>query len=127
MGVEPFIHALQQGADISLAGRSTDTAVMASLLIMRGGHQGAAWHAGKILACGASCTTTIAQAVAMATIDETGFTTEPIGVGARLTPRSVMADMLYEHSNAYVLVEPGGVLDVEGAVYTAIAEIGQEH
>lgn len=122
MGVEPFIHALQEGADIILAGRSTDTAVMASLPIMRGGHPGAAWHAGKILECGASCTTTPAQAVVMATIDETGFTIEAIGEGARLTPRSVMAHMLYENSNPYVLVEPGGVLDVEGAVYTAIDE-----
>lgn len=122
MGVEPFIHALEDGADIILAGRSTDTAVMASLPILRGAHQGAAWHAGKILECGASCTTTPASAVVMATIDDTGFTIKAIGEGARLTPRSVMAHMLYENSNPYVLVEPGGVLHVEEAVYTALDE-----
>lgn len=120
MGVEPFIHALQDGADIILAGRSTDTAVMASLPIMRGANPGAAWHAGKILECGASCTTTPAAAVVMAAIDDTGFTIKAIGEGALLTPRSVMAHMLYENSNPHVLIEPGGVLQVEGATYTAL-------
>lgn len=122
MGVEPFIHALEQGADIIVAGRATDTAVLACLPIMRGAPAGPAWHAGKIMECGAQCTTTPTDAMVMAEIDDQGFTLIAIGEKARTTPNAVMAHMLYENSNPNVLVEPGGSLNVETATYTAISD-----
>ncbi len=122
MGVEPFIHALAQGADIIVAGRATDTAVLACLPIMLGAPAGPSWHAGKTMECGAQCTTTPTDALVMAEIDEGGFTISAIGPQARLTPQSVMAHMLYENSNPNMLVEPGGILNVEAATYTAISD-----
>jgi len=122
MGIEPIIHVLREGADIVLAGRATDTAVMAAYPIMHGVAHGAAWHAGKIVECGAMCTTSPASRAVMATIDASGFTVQAMGEGAKATPRSVMAHMLYENSNPNVLIEPGGALDVEAATYTAIDE-----
>lgn len=122
MGVEPFIHALQQGADIVVAGRATDTAVLACLPIMHGAPLGPAWHAGKTLECGSQCTTTPAESLVIAEIDEQGFTLIAVGDQARATPHSVMAHMLYENSNPNVLVEPGGALHVEGARYHALDE-----
>lgn len=122
MGVEPIIHALEQGVDIVLAGRATDTALMAAVPLMRGMHPGASWHAGKILECGAMCTTKPATGAVLATVDTSGFTIHALAEGARATPRTVLAHMLYENSNPYVLVEPGGVLDVTHAKYTALDE-----
>lgn len=122
MGVEPFIHALQQGADIVVAGRATDTAVLACLPIMRGAPQGASWHAGKTMECGAQCTTTPTDALVIAEIDEAGFTLVAVGDKARATPSSVMAHMLYENSNPNLLIEPGGALNVEAARYQALDE-----
>lgn len=122
MGVEPIIHALREGADIVLAGRATDTALMAAVPVMRGAHVGAAWHAGKILECGAFCTTKPASGAVMATIDGTGFTIHALADGAKATPRTVLAHMLYENANPYVLTEPGGALNVETARYAAIDE-----
>jgi hypothetical protein len=122
MGVEPFIHALEQGADIIVAGRATDTAVLACLPIMRGAPAGPSWHAGKTMECGAQCTTTPLDAMVMAEIDATGFTITAIGPQARLTPQSVMAHMLYENSNPNLLTEPGGALNVEAARYHALDE-----
>lgn len=122
MGVEPFIHALEKGADIIIAGRATDTAVLACLPIMRGAPAGPAWHAGKILECGSLCTTTPFDAMVMAEVDDQGFTITAIGSKASLTPQSVMAHMLYENSNPHLLVEPGGALNVEAATYTAITD-----
>jgi hypothetical protein len=122
MGVEPFIHALQQGADIVIAGRATDTAVLACVPIMQGAPAGAAWHAGKTLECGAQCTTTPSEAMVIAEIDAHGFTLIAVGDQARATPHSVMAHMLYENSNPNVLVEPGGALHVENARYHALDE-----
>ena len=54
MGAEPFIRALEQGADVVLAGRASDTAIFASVPLMRGFPAGLAWHAAKILECGAA-------------------------------------------------------------------------
>jgi hypothetical protein len=42
---------------------------------------------------------------------------EPLNVANHCTPHSVSAHMLYENSNPFVLVEPGGVLDVTDATY----------
>ena len=56
MGPEPYIAALEAGADIVLGGRTTDTAVLAAVPLMRGAGVGPAWHAAKIAECGALCT-----------------------------------------------------------------------
>ena len=42
------------GAEVILAGRSSDTAIFAALPEMRGIPSGIAWHAAKILECGAA-------------------------------------------------------------------------
>ncbi|QHE84566.1 acyclic terpene utilization AtuA family protein [Hydrogenophaga sp. BPS33] len=122
MGVEPIIHALEQGADIVLAGRTTDTALMAAVPVMRGLPAGAAWHAAKTLECGALCTTAPTVGAVLATVDGTGFTIEALSEGGRATPRTVHAHMLYENADPFVLTEPGGVLDVTDATYTALDE-----
>ena len=55
MGPEPYIAALEAGADIVLGGRTTDTAVLAAVPLMRGADEAAAWHAAKISECGGLC------------------------------------------------------------------------
>ena len=52
----------------------------------------------------------------------TGFTMTPMGEGARATPHTVSAHMLYENSDPFILYEPGGHLDVTEARYTALDE-----
>jgi hypothetical protein len=56
-GVEPFIKALKDGADIVLCGRATDTAVLACMPIIKGCSEAAAWHGAKVCECGALCST----------------------------------------------------------------------
>jgi len=118
MGPEPFIAALQAGADIVLGGRTTDTAVLACYPIMKGAPLGPAWHAGKIGECGAQCTIKTAEgAGVLLTIDEGGFDVEPLSTVNTCTPHSVSAHMLYENSDPFLLTEPGGVLDVTATDY----------
>ncbi len=124
MGVEPYIAALEAGADILIGGRSTDTAVLASYPIWRGAHAGAAWHAGKTGECGAQCTANVnlGGGVILA-IDRSGFEVEPLHPATRCTVQSVSAHMLYENSNPFRLTEPGGVLDVTAARYEQVSEV----
>ena len=117
-GAEQVMLALDSGAQIILAGRCTDTASIAALPIARGEHAGAAWHAAKIVECGALCSDNPTSGVVMVEVDDSGFSVVPLAKGASCTPHSVSAHMLYENSNPFVLYEPGGVLDVSSATYS---------
>ena len=119
-GAEQVAAALNTGADIIIAGRTTDTAIIAALPLMRGCHAGAAWHGAKIGECGAICTTHPMTGVIQIDFDASGFTITPMSEVARATPYTVSAHMLYENSDPFVLFEPGGYLDVTHATYRAV-------
>lgn len=123
MGPEPYIAALNAGADIVLGGRTTDTAVLASYALMKGAPAGAAWHAAKVAECGAQCTVNpTAAAGVLISIDKDGFEVQTLAPANHCSPHSVSAHMLYENSDPFLLTEPGGVLDVTDANYTSVDE-----
>ncbi|MDZ4309800.1 MAG: acyclic terpene utilization AtuA family protein [Cypionkella sp.] len=119
-GAEQITAALATGADIVIAGRTTDTAIIAALPIERGDHAGAAWHGAKVGECGALATTHPNSGVIQIDFDATGFTVEPMALEAAATPYTVSAHMLYENSDPFILHEPGGHLDVTRSEYHAI-------
>jgi len=119
-GAEQIQAALATGADIIIAGRTTDTAIIAALPIAQGGDAGAAWHGAKIGECGALCATNPQSGVILVDFDNTGFTITPMAESSRATPQTVFAHMLYENSDPFILFEPGGHLDVTGAQYHAL-------
>ena len=119
-GAEQMQAAINTGADIIIAGRTTDTATIAALPLMRGDHAGAAWHGAKIAECGALCSTNPTSGVIVVDFDATGFTVEAMHETALCTPHSVSAHMLYENTDPFILYEPGGHLDVTAARYTAL-------
>ena len=119
-GVEQVQAALRTGADIVICGRTTDTAVLAALPLMRGADAGAAWHGAKVAECGALCTSHPWSGAILLDVDATGFEITALAEGARATPRSVAAHMLYENADPIRLHEPGGHLDVSAARYVAL-------
>ncbi|WP_298974802.1 acyclic terpene utilization AtuA family protein [uncultured Roseobacter sp.] len=121
-GAEQIAAALETGADVIIAGRTTDTAIIAALPLMHDCHAGAAWHGAKIGECGALCATNPQSGVIMIDFDATGFTVTPLADGAHASPHTVSAHMLYENSDPFILYEPGGHLDVTVATYTALDE-----
>ncbi len=121
-GAEQIAAALRTGADVVIAGRATDTAAISALPLMNGEHAGAAWHGAKIGECGALCSTRPMSGVIGLEFDGAGCTVEPHADGARCTPESVAAHMLYENADPFILYEPGGHLDARGAAYDALDE-----
>jgi hypothetical protein len=123
MGIEPIQSALSAGAQIVIAGRCSDVAIYAALPVLAGIPKQVAFHAGKILECGAA---SVAQRLypdcMAAELDESGFTVEPPNAELRCTPQSVAAHTLYENADPYTLVEPGGELDTRAATYQAVSE-----
>ncbi|MBB5722746.1 hypothetical protein FHS72_002376 [Loktanella ponticola] len=119
-GAEQIAAALATGADIVIAGRTTDTAIIAAVPLRNGDHTGGAWHGAKIGECGALCATNPQSGVIMIDFDADGFTITPLADGAYATPHTVSAHMLYENSDPFILYEPGGYLDVTAATYVAL-------
>jgi hypothetical protein len=119
MGVEPYIDALRQGADIVLGGRTTDTAVLGCVPIMRGAPAALTWHAAKITECGGLCSANPYEGV-LFRVGADCFEVEPLSPANSCTPYTVSSHMLYENSDPFRLVEPGGVLDVSDAIYEAV-------
>lgn len=120
MGHEPIAAALAQGADVVLAGRATDTALLAALPLMRGAPAGPTWHAAKVAECGGFCTTSPRGGGVLVELDDDGFTVEPLMPDVACTPQSVAAHMLYENADPFRMREPGGWLDASAAVYCAL-------
>jgi hypothetical protein len=118
MGVEPFIEALDRGAQVVLAGRACDSAIFAAYPVRQGFDPGLALHMGKILECGA-----------LAAIPPTGrdcligrlsrdrfqiLAPNPI---RKVTPLSAAAHMVYEVENPYLQGEPSGLLDFSNVLF----------
>ncbi len=119
-GAEQINAALETGADIVIAGRTTDTAIIAALPLKKGDNAGGAWHGAKIGECGALCASNPQSGVLMVEFDKDGFTVHPLAEGANATPHTVFAHMLYENSDPFILHEPGGHLDVTEAKYVPL-------
>lgn len=121
MGAEPYLQALDAGADVVLAGRSSDTAIFAGLPVRHGFPPGAAWHAAKILECGAaSVVQRKTPDCMMATIRKDHFVVEPLDAQLGCTPQSIAAHTLYENADPFLIKESAGIIDVRAAEYHAV-------
>ena len=113
MGVEPFIEAYKNGAQVILAGRAYDPAVFSSLAVYKGYDMGLATHLGKILECAAICAIPGSGSDCMfGYIGEDYFRIEPLNTARKCTTVSVAAHTLYEKSDPCILPGPGGHLDL---------------
>ncbi len=119
-GIEQIGEAIKSGADIIIAGRTTDTAIIATLPILRNENIGASWHGAKICECGAYCSSHPSSGVILVDFNNKGFTVNALAKNAKCTPKSVSSHMLYENTNPYILYEPGGHLDVTESQYIAL-------
>jgi ribosome modulation factor len=122
-GIEPFIDALEHGADVVIAGRSSDTSIFSAIPVWKGINPATVWHAAKILECGAACVVLRKYPDCMfATVRNDSFTIEPPNPEYRCDPASVASHNLYENGTPYELVEPSGVLNTYSAKYEAVSD-----
>ncbi|NLX66653.1 MAG: DUF1446 domain-containing protein [Bacteroidales bacterium] len=121
MGEEPFIEALDNGADVILAGRSYDPSVFAALAIREGFDKGLAIHLGKILECAAIAALPGSGSDCMfGYLHHDDFVLEPLSPLRKCTALSIAAHTLYEKSNPYILPGPGGSINLHHAQFEQI-------
>jgi hypothetical protein len=120
MGTEPFLAALDAGADVVLAGRATDTAIFAAIPLSKGFDPGVAWHAGKIAECGSGAAEPRTRLdVLHLRLDEESFVVSPLRDDIRCTPFSVSSKQLHEVADPFTMVEPGWTTDLTNVTYAA--------
>lgn len=113
MGVEPFVKALEAGAQIIVAGRSNDPSMFAALPFLEGFDRGLALHMAKILECAAIAAEPGSGSDAMiGTLRRDHFLVEPLNPERTCTTTSVAAHSLYEKSDPLRLYGPGGIVDL---------------
>jgi hypothetical protein len=121
MGEEPFLRALDQGADVVIAGRASDCAIFAGIPIRMGVPPGLAWHAAKLLECGSAIAVSRPSPDSIfVTFKGDHFDIEALDPEVRCTPQSVAAHALYENADPYRLIESSGTLDLTQASYEAL-------
>lgn len=122
MGPEPFIKALDHGAQVVLAGRASDPAPWAAVA-MRGQLPPApAWYAGKMLECGATAAIPKGHDCLLVTVREDHVECEPLNTARRCTPLSVANHALHENASPIHHIEPGGMLDTSDCRFDAVSD-----
>lgn len=123
MGVEPYIAALDAGADVIIAGRSYDPAVFSAVPVWKGYDMGLATHMGKILECACiACTPGSGSDCMLGILGEDYFKVRPLNKIRKATTLSVAAHTLYEKTNPYILPGPGGYLDLSQTKFERVDE-----
>ena len=123
MGAEPIQEAFKQGAQVIVCGRSSDTSLFAALPLLEGFAPQYAWHAAKILECGAAAVTQrVAPDSMMGVINEDSFDIYPLRDDYRCSPQSIASHTLYENADPFNLIEPSGTLVTSGCTYEALSD-----
>ena len=123
MGEEPYMKALETGAQVILAGRSYDPCEFSALAISKGFPKALAIHMGKILECAAITALPGSGSDCMlGTLRKDSFVVEPLNPERKCTTLSVAAHSLYEKSNPYELPGPGGAIDLHKTTFTQLSD-----
>jgi Acyclic terpene utilisation family protein AtuA len=122
-GVHPFIDLLQQGADVIIGGRSSDSCVFAAPAIHHGFPEAQAYYLGKVLECASFCAEPYGgkeTVLGEVTAEEVRVTA--MHPGQRCTVASVAGHAMYERSNPYFEHVAGGTLDMSACRYEQVDE-----
>jgi len=122
MGHEPICAALDQGAEVIIAGRACDDSTIAAFPIWKGGDLGLAIHMGKILECGAFSAEPFAMDVMLGTLHEKSFVLEPGSLDRRASIKSVAAHSLYEREHPFMHGGPGHELDLSACSFSSVGD-----
>ena len=121
MGPQPYMKALAAGAQVILAGRSTDPAPWAALAMHHGIPPAPAWFSGKMLECACNAATPKKHDCLMATVGEDYVEVEPLNPELACTPLSVAVQALHENASPIFHREPGGILDTSACKIEAVS------
>jgi len=121
-GVHPFIELLEQGADVIIGGRSSDSCVFAAPAIHHGFPEDHAYYLGKVLECASFCAEPYGgKETVLGEITQDAVLVTAMHPDQRCTVASVAGHAMYERSNPYFEHVAGGTLDMSECRYEQVA------
>lgn len=122
-GVHPFRALLDQGCDVIIGGRSSDSAVFASAALARGFPEAQSYYLGKVLECASFCAEPYgAKETVLGEVTEDWVEVTAMAPEQRCTIASVAGHAMYERSNPFFEYVAGGMLDMTNCVYEQVSE-----
>jgi len=122
-GVHPFIRLLEQGADVVIGGRSSDSCVFAAPAIHHGFPEDQAYYLGKVLECASFCAEPYGgKETVLGEITADAVEVTAMHPDQRCTVASVAGHAMYERSNPFFEHVAGGTLDMSECHYEQTAE-----
>jgi hypothetical protein len=123
MGAEPIRDVLAAGAEVVIAGRSSDCAIFAAPLLEAGHSLADAFFCGKAMECASFCGEPfMGKETILGRVDGTGVYLTAMHPDQRCTPASVASHAMYERLNPFREYVPGGYLDMSQCRYEQVAE-----
>jgi hypothetical protein len=122
-GIHPYIKLLDDGADVIIGGRSSDSAIFAAPAIRAGYPEGLAYYYGKVLECASFCAEPYgAKESVLGEITHEDVRVTAMAPDQRCTVASVSAHAMYERSNPYYEYFLGGHIDMSECRYEQVDE-----
>ena len=121
MGAEPIQAALRAGADVVIAGRSSDCAIFAAPLMNAGFSPAVAYYAGKLMECASFCCEPfMGKESILGRIEGEDVYVTAMHPGQRCTPASLASHAMYERSSPYREYVAGGYVDMTECRYEQV-------
>ncbi|MCA1243431.1 DUF1446 domain-containing protein [Stappia stellulata] len=122
-GVHPFRALLEEGCDVIIGGRSSDSAIFAAAALHEGFPDAQAYYLGKVLECASFCAEPYgAKETVMGEITPEFVEVTAMHPGQRCTVASVAGHAMYERSNPFHEYVAGGLLDMTDCHYEQVSE-----
>ena len=122
-GVHPFIALLEQGADVIIGGRSSDSCVFAAPAIHHGFPDAQSYYLGKVLECASFCAEPYGgKETVLGEVTADAVEVTAMHPAQRCTVASVAGHAMYERSNPYFEHVAGGTLDMSECRYEQVSD-----
>jgi hypothetical protein len=122
-GVHPFVDLLQQGAQVIIGGRSSDSCVFAAPAIHHGFPEAQAYYLGKVLECASFCAEPYGgKETVLGEVSANDVRVTAMHPAQRCTVASVAGHAMYERSNPYFEHVAGGTLDMSDCFYEQVTD-----
>lgn len=122
MNAEPIRRALRQGAEVVIAGRSSDCAIFAAPLLEAGLPPDIAYYTGKLMECASFCAEPyMGKESIMGEVEADAVRITAMHPGQRCTPASIASHAMYERTNPFRENVAGGHIDMSGCRYEQVA------
>ncbi|THD83776.1 acyclic terpene utilization AtuA family protein [Aliigemmobacter aestuarii] len=122
-GVHPFVKLLEEGCDVIIGGRSSDSAIFAACALFKGFPEAQSYYLGKVLECASFCAEPYgAKETVMGEITTDAVEVTAMAPWQRCTVASVAGHAMYERSNPFHEYVAGGLLDMTNCRYEQVGE-----